>query len=138
LYVGGLYRRKRTAEAASDTSSADTPACEANENVYEIWKGKSLYASKNVYRGDSVFVERKHLGVVEGESFKLIKTCEFCMRCLGNIEQQIYAISQPKKSSNHYTLEKIYRKYEESGQEGDANGELPYKDQFLYYTKLKS
>lgn len=107
VYVSGLYR-PLSSSSTSTSTHIDSNKAHSGVNDRRLWKGKSLHAGKRLSRGDVVFAEKKALGITEKISYNHIQVCEYCMRTLGSLEQQVGAMSVPSKRASIETVNLAY------------------------------
>lgn len=95
-------------------------SAEVNSAIF--LRGKSLFTSKEVPQGEVVFVERKLVSIVEPSSAKFVSTCDYCMRALGSLEDQIRFASR------------ILRKKGTAAPTKEDSLEIPFADEVRAYT----
>lgn len=118
VYVSGLHRLADGAQAAAPAvaeGKGDGAAAAPSSSLATLWKGKALHASRALTRGDIVFVERKLYGLVEGASARYTRVCEYCMRCLGSLEQQLAAMAVPAKRASAQTARAAFAQHPFAG-----------------------
>ena len=109
----------------------------SSDTVADFLRGKGLYTSKPVEEGELIFCERKVFGVVENSSTKFVDTCEFCMRPLGSLEDQIKKMARILNTKKVSAKSKGKAKPEEPVDIDAVLADLPYKADVLAYVKAR-
>lgn len=103
--------------------SAPRNSAATEQNSASFLRGKSLFTAKPIKAGEVVFVERNIVSIVEPSSSKFVQTCDYCMRALGSLEDQVRFVSRILRKKGSKALQKA------------DDMAVPFADEVRAYTK---